>query len=294
VTRSALPRWLDARAARLGATLVEAVLEAHGHAGLVSRLEDLRFCRALAAALALPDEDDLERLARALRAGLVNDAARLCLRVELAPARLVLDDGRSALFGVVDEERVLRLVRPAALRPDAERRLGAALLLAHAPRPFVSQPFGPRPAGRGTRELLALALLADLVLGTQPEPALARLALGNAAGVPFGVPLAVYDGALKALEAMLHGGGERGARTAPLLVLYEELLRAEARASPYELARFARREQRFAKDLATRTYEERFGPAVPRRPARRAQRPLAYQPAEPAKMRAPQGDLFAP
>lgn len=316
------PRWLEARAARLGAAVVEGVLEVHGHAGLLERLADVRFGRALAAALGLPDENDLGAVARVLRTGLKNDDERLGLTVDPAAGVVSLADGTLAPLFCVDGEHVIRLhprrahgerrprtsgkaarvygadlMKDTTAATDVERRLGAALLLAHASRPFTSAPLGQRAPGRGPRELFTLALLADLIVGEGAPPELFRLALGSATGAPFGVPLVIYDEVLRSLERLLHGPQSRsGFRLWPLLSLHDELLRLDARASRQTVAGFVRREQRFARDLRSRTVFERAPPRpLPRRPTRTTSRPLTWRP---PLVRTTTGrgqrDLFAP
>ncbi len=295
------PRWLEARAARLGAAVVESVLEVHGHARLLERLADARFGRALAAALALPDENDLGAVARVLQRGLSNDERRLGVVVDPAAGVVSLEDGTLTPLFCVDGERVVRLGARRAV-VDVERRLGAALLLAHASRPGVSEPLplDHRAPGRSARERLALALLADLVASDDAPPELLRLAFGSAAGEPFGVPLLVYDDVLRSLERMLHGPSpRRGAsrfRLAPLVALYDELSRAEPYASRQPVARFVRRQQRFALDLDTRALDDDT-PArpLPRRPTRSTRRTLSWRPPVLRPTRGlGQRDLFAP
>lgn len=291
-----LPRWLLSRAARLGAVVVEGVLEVHGHAGLCERLADARFGRALAAALGLPDENDLGRAARVLRAGLSHDEARLGVALDPAAAVVTLADGTLSPLFSIDGERVVRL-RPRARpgRPlDVERQLGAALLVAHAPPPWTTT---PRASGRSARARFAEALLSRLILDDEAAPELLRLAFGSATGAPFGVPLLVYDDVLRALERLLHRPARRGAfRLAPLLALHDELARAEERASRHPVERFVRREQRFARDYGARTLAaDAAAPPPPRRPARTTRRPLSWHPTLPRTTTGlGQRDLFAP
>lgn len=297
-----LPRWLLSRAARLGAVLVESILEVHGHAALLERLSDVRFGRALAAGLGLPDENDLGAVARVLRAGLSHDEARLGLSLDPAAGVVALEDGTLSPLFCVDGERVVRLSPPGSERRralDVERRLGAALLVAHAAPPWTTSPRGP---GRGARARFAEALLADLVVGDGAPPELTRLALGSAEGAPFGVPVLVYDDVLRALENMLHRpthrrGGRRGAfRLGPLLALHDELVRAEERASRHPVEGFVRRERRFARDYDSRTTTDGAPPrSLPRRPPRTTRRPLTWHPTLPrATTGLGQRDLFAP
>jgi hypothetical protein len=297
-----LPRWLCSRAARLGAVVVEGVLEVHGHARLFERLADVRFGRALAAALALPDENDLGAVARVLRAGLAHDEARLGFALDPAAGVVTREDGTLSPLFCIDGERVVRLAPRSSERThavDVERRLGAALLVAHAVPPWTSE---PRASGRGARARVAEALLADLIVGDAASPELLRVALGSAAGEPFGVPVLVYDDVLRALEGMLHrparsGASRRGAfRLAPLLALHDELVRAEERASRHPVERFVRRELRFARDYGSRTLADRAPVrALPRRPARTTTRPLSWRPTLPSSTtRVGQRELFAP
>lgn len=292
-----LPRWLTPRAARLGALVVESVLEARGHEGLKERLADARFGRALAAALGLPDENDLGRTARVLAAGLARDEARLCFALDPAAGVVSFADGSLSPLFSIDGERVIRL-RPRLERPgkapDLERQLGAALLVAHGASPFPSV---SRVSGRGARARFSEALIARLVLDDEAAPELMRLAFGSPTGTPFGVPLLVYDDVLRSLEGMLHRPARKaGFRLLPLLALYDELVQVEERATRHPLARYPRRELRFARDYGSRTLEDTGpAPAVPRRPARTTRRPLTWTPTLPAAPRSVgQRDLFAP
>lgn len=277
--------------------MVESILEVGGHGGLCERLADARFGRALAAALGLPDENDLGCVARVLASGLRHDETRLHLALDPSAGVVALADGTLSPLFSIDGERVIRL-RPRVNRsvpaPDLERQLGAALLVAHGASPFVSP---PRVPGRGARVRFAEAVLARLVLDDEASPELMRLALGSASGEPFGVPLLVYDDVLRGLEGMLHRPPQRsGFRLSPLLALHEELTRAEEWASPHPVERFVRRELRFARDYGSRTSADKSpAPAVPRRPSRATRRPLSWQPTLPRTTTGlGQRDLFAP
>src|SRR5690606_18271265 len=102
------PRWLEARAARLSAAVLESILEVHGHARLLERLSDVSFGRALAAALGLPDENDLGAVARLLRSGLKNDERRLGVVIDPAAGVVSLEDGTLTPLFCIDGERVIR------------------------------------------------------------------------------------------------------------------------------------------------------------------------------------------
>lgn len=276
---TSFPRWLSSRASRLGAALVECLIEAHGHAGLLARLSDARFLDAFARALGVGDASAVEVLLL-LERGLRRDEARLGVAVSAVGRRVSLR-GRP---GVVVPERAFATDLDDEERAFVEARVAALLLAAHGPLPGPFARLSRRP-GVGPRAALSLAVLADLVYGERPSPALAGLAFGSASGDPLPVPLLVYDEAGLALERMLHDPSRSDAtRTTPLAQLYLEVERLTPHARPASLPRVLARERRLMRDLCGFTrdgpvVEGSAPPPLPRRGRRRVERtPAQWRP----------------
>jgi hypothetical protein len=283
-----LPRWFRPRAERLTAALCELVIEAHGHEELLLRAASAAWGQALGAAIGLGPRAPLPLVAELCQAALRPEAERLDVVVERDGLRL--PDGRHAPWFAVDGERVVALAREAPAARDAARVLGAARLLAHR-GDLVGLALPPRPPGQGPRELVALALLADVVLERAPDAPTAALALGELDGL--GLPLAVYDGVTSVLERWLHKGTPASWRAAPLLLLREQRLRLEADAGTHAPERLREHDLRFARDLLL-TGREDDGPPPPRRPQRRVRRARGFvPPAGPARL-SRNLELFAP
>ena len=297
---ASLPRWLSPRAARLGAALVECLVEVHGHAGLLQRLSDARYLDAFARALGLgevPARGLLAVLERGLRNDTVGDSARLGVVVSAASSRVSLV-GRA---GVVVPERAEAAPLEGEARCVVERRLGALLLASHGALPGPFAPLSRRP-GVGPRAALALAVLSELVFVARPSPFLTELGLGSASGAPLPVPLLVYDEVIAALERMLHRPARDSERAGPLAALFFEVGRLSQDARPASLERVLARERRLAKELCGFTAAGPViagarAPALRRRLARQVGRdPRQWRPPAlaPASEEAALEDLFLP
>jgi hypothetical protein len=311
----AVPRWLSARAARLVGAVVEASIDAVGHARTAARLDTPAGVRTLSLLAGGPEgyERQLAFVGASLRRGL--DAGRMGVAVtDEAHPMLLLGSARLPLGGHAGEVVSLPGVRSATyaasapvVAPPVARplvvdavRLSAALHLAHLPVPAPFDRLAKEP-GFGPRVLRALALVAEWVQSGPPaDEERLVFAVGAMQGRPHGVSLSVYDRTLVALERLLHGSGPEATRVAPLLALARTVADASGRGAVVDPERVLARDARAGADLLLVCAGDAVRPPpLPRRPRRRVHRdPVRYRP----MLKAPralsaldgQGDFFAP
>lgn len=283
---NAPPRWWVGRAARLSASLVEAMLCAQGDAALRQRACEPAFWEQLAAALGCRDLAP-ERVARVLARGLAHRGDGPAAAAVLPPRPVMASPARALSVAL----------SPAA----ADDRLNVALSAhrrASAQAPTLALPAALREPGLGARATLALSLLSELVFAS-PPPQLLSLALGDCSGHPFGVPLRVYDCVLLALEGWLlppprsaaaawadaRGGGGRGC--GGLESLFLAARRLEPLPPAGDWTKFCASERRYAQDYASFSAK---GPPVPGLSPPRLPRRRKSPPPEAAAA----ADLFLP
>jgi len=317
-TRSALPRALTARAARLLSSVIEVTIDLHGRDGARALVETPGGVRALSALAGGP----LDARARAfvddaLLRGL--DEVRLGLSVPAlfdeapvngarrANARTPSSSTKAAGAKLPRAPLLSLAARHFSAKDIDAHLLGALLRAARAPAPAHEDAHTERllrEPGIGPRARFALAVVALRVVDPWREfsPALAALALGSIDGAPYGVPLVVYDRVNAVLDALLAGEGARprgGALVSLASLVVEHARAARPTAREARLVTLVRRERAHARDYLALTSEGVFdgarAPRLPRKRARTAERRAGFVPyfSQPGT-RAAQGDLFAP
>ncbi len=296
-----LPPWMMSRGGRLWAAVVEATLDAHGHAGVLRRLRHPGFVARLAALSAVPPEATLAAVAPLLHRALKHDQERLDFAV--TPDRVLLKDGRFAPVmaptpAPAGTIAVLGAPSKAFERADPQSddaRLSAAFDLPFLPLPAPFLDVARRPR-TGARVVTALALCSEVIFAPlSPADPLANLraarAFSNADGT--GVFLNIFDATLRQLEALLYRSHTTAQRVVPLQTL-ATMLDEGAKAKRGVAAKaLARRDQNAAKVFGARSLAERKGPTIFRRPVRRVERRLETWTAVLPKTARDQGDLFA-
>lgn len=304
-----LPIWLAPRAARLCGAVLEACLDASGHAGLLARLRTPGFLARVLALSGLPAGAGVDYIYPLLKRAFGHDEVRLAFVVE--KTRVMLADGRFAPLprapggaAGVDAAAPIALSLEAArgskafqrVAPETEdARLSSAFDLAFLPLPPPFLDVARRPR-TGARVVTALALCAEVVtMPAHPSDPMAnhRAARAFVSDDDSGVFISVYDETLRCLERMLHRGNGAPERVAPLFAL-ARMLDDGARAGRGAAApALARRDMQHARLYGFVSRDAARGPRVHHRPTRRASRPVdGFRPVSPTLV-AEQGDLFA-
>lgn len=289
------------RAGRLWAVVLEATLDAHGHAGLLRRLRHPGYVARMAALVGVPPERSLDALAPLLKRALKHDQERLDL--ELLPDRVQLPDGRFAPIFAPSTSTAPSLAlgkagpraftRASGVADDA--RLSAAFDLAFLPLPAPFLDLARRPR-TGARMVSAIALCSEVVFAPlSPTDALAnrRAARAFFTADDTTVLLTIFDETLRQLETLMYRGARHAHRVVPLQSLAQMLedgAKAKRGASAEALAR---RDVAASALFGARELSQGQGPSIFRRPSRRPSRALGAAPALLPKTALDQGDLFA-
>ncbi len=289
------------RAGRLWGVLLEATLDAHGHAGLLRRLRHPGYVARLLALAGVPPERSVDALAPLLNRALKHDQERLDL--ELLPDRVQLSDGRFApiFHPSATDTPALALgkdgSRAFARAPgDADdARLSAAFDLAFLPLPAPFLDLARRPR-TGARMVSAIALCSEVVFAPlAPTDALAnrRAARAFTTADDERFLVTIFDETLRQLERLLYRGVRHAHRVVPLQTLAQMLDDGAKAKRGAKAEALARRDVAAATLFGARALQERQGPPIFRRPSRRPPRRLGGEPALLPKTALDQGDLFA-